>query len=123
MTAFADMEKPSSIFRVHYYEHPVGERHWQAWFICPGCQEGHGIDDSWQFNGDWAKPTFSPSYLTWNDPDPRAREGSKYQTGWRCHSFIRDGQIEFLPDCTHALAGQTVPIPEWDDKKVMGCDD
>ena len=30
-----------------------------------------------------------------------------------CHSFVVNGQIQFLPDCTHALAGQTVPIPDW----------
>lgn len=28
-----------------------------------------------------------------------------------CHSFVRDGQIEFLSDCTHALAGKTVSLP------------
>jgi hypothetical protein len=30
-----------------------------------------------------------------------------------CHSFVRDGQIQFLGDCTHALKGQTVERPEW----------
>ena len=30
-----------------------------------------------------------------------------------CHSFVTDGRIRFLGDCTHALKGQTVPIPEW----------
>ena len=29
----------------------------------------------------------------------------------RCHSFIKDGQIQFLGDCTHSLAGQTVALP------------
>jgi hypothetical protein len=29
----------------------------------------------------------------------------------RCHSFVVDGQIQFLGDCTHKLAGQTVPLP------------
>ena len=28
-----------------------------------------------------------------------------------CHSFITDGRIQFLNDCTHALAGHTVPLP------------
>lgn len=35
---------------------------------------------------------------------------------WRdevCHSFVRAGKIEFLGDCTHALKGQTVPLPDW----------
>jgi hypothetical protein len=27
-----------------------------------------------------------------------------------CHSFVREGQIQFLGDCTHAFAGQTVPM-------------
>jgi hypothetical protein len=30
-----------------------------------------------------------------------------------CHSFVTDGRIQFLNDCTHPLAGQTVDIPEW----------
>ena len=35
--------------------------------------------------------------------------------GWtckRCHSFVTDGRIQFLSDCTHALAGQTVDLPD-----------
>jgi len=31
-----------------------------------------------------------------------------------CHSFVTDGRIQFLTDCTHALAGQTVDIPDFD---------
>lgn len=27
-----------------------------------------------------------------------------------CHSFVFDGEIRFLGDCTHALAGKTVPL-------------
>jgi hypothetical protein len=30
----------------------------------------------------------------------------------RCHSFVRNGRIEFLGDCTHALASQTVDLPD-----------
>jgi hypothetical protein len=30
-----------------------------------------------------------------------------------CHSFVTDGKIQFLSDCTHALAGQTVALPDW----------
>lgn len=123
MTAFADMEKVSAIFRRIPWEHPAGVQRWTLWFICPGCKSGHGIDDSWTFNGDFERPTFEPSYLTWNDADPRAKEGSKFHTGWRCHSYIRDGQIEFLSDCTHPLAGQTVPIPPWNDDQAHGGDD
>lgn len=114
MTAFADLEKPSAIVRVHHYEHPPGERHFQAWFVCPGCKDHHAWDDSWKFNGDWEKPTIEPSFLTWLDANPKAMS-EPYISGRRCHSYIRDGNIQFLSDCTHELAGKTVPIPEWQD--------
>lgn len=59
----------------------------------------------WTFNGDFDKPTFSPSLNTWIT-------GTNGEVRSRCHSFIRDGRIQFLGDCTHALAGQTVDLPE-----------
>jgi hypothetical protein len=74
-------------------------------FHCPGCEEAHliPIDGShgWEWNGSFDKPTFSPSILvTWgNHPGHR-----------QCHSFVRDGQWQFQADCTHALAGKTVPM-------------
>lgn len=80
---------------------------------CPGCDDLHQIrigPDGWTYDGNTSAPTISPSILV--QYGPRAGD-------WRCHSFIRDGRWEFLPDCTHALAGQIVPmvpIPEeWDD--------
>lgn len=91
-----------------------------AFFWCPGCDEAHQIliagDKAWEFNGDYDKPTFQPSYLTWADPNPKAmadKKWKKYREGFRCHSFIKDGMIEYLSDCTHKLAGQTVALPEW----------
>lgn len=30
-----------------------------------------------------------------------------------CHSFVTEGRIQFLGDCTHALANQTVDLPDW----------
>ena len=93
---------------------PVSESAWR--FECPGCKWSHVIDDSWEFNGDLEHPTFSPSYLAWNDPNPNALPeydpDGRYRNGFRCHSFIREGRIEFLSDCTHELAGQTVDLPE-----------
>ena len=83
-------------------------------FWCLGCEEYHQIDTKkWEFNGDFEKPTFSPSYLTWLDPNPNASSEpkyKKYREGFRCHSFIKDGMIQFLDDCTHKLAGQTVEL-------------
>lgn len=76
--------------------------HW--W--CPGCgqphcvQVGAGPGPRWVWNADVERPTFEPSVLV-----------TGHDT--RCHSFVRDGAMQFLSDCTHQLAGQTVPIPEW----------
>jgi len=89
-----------------------------VFFWCPGCDEPHQViivgDKAWGFNGDYKKPTFIPSYLTWADPNPKALpEYPKYRNGFRCHSFITDGNIQYLDDCTHSLKNQTVPLPEW----------
>jgi hypothetical protein len=80
-------------------------------FRCPGCQENHAFYvgqpglPSWDYNSNEEKPTFSPSLLVRYD-------GADKQ--YVCHSFVRDGMIQFLGDCTHELANQTVEIPDWD---------
>lgn len=83
-------------------------------FWCPGCDEAHTIRTGgpggqynqarWDWDGDAELPTVSPSIrVTYDRAD-----------GHRCcHSFVRAGKIEFLNDCTHALAGQTVQLPDW----------
>lgn len=75
-------------------------------FWCDGCQEPHsfsvdckgGQRPCWTWNGDWEKPTFNPSLLY---PSKTVR----------CHLYVTDGQIQYLSDCDHHLAGKTVPIP------------
>lgn len=81
-------------------------------YVCPGCGWLHQINvdrqniPSWDFNGDLVRPTLSPSVNAWRD----------YPTGTkRCHHYVRDGKIEFLSDCTHALRGQTVALPPYRD--------
>jgi len=101
-------------------------------FWCPGCNEAHGIScapGGWTWNGDANRPTFHPSvlvrsghyvhgdtpgncYCDFAQRHPEAAADCKWKCS-RCHSFVRDGQIQFLPDCTHELAGQTVPLPAW----------
>jgi hypothetical protein len=83
-------------------------------FMCPGCGTMHQVTvkgqgrPRWEWNGDADAPTFSPSVLvTWPDPDA---PGANLAT---CHSFVRDGRIEFLGDCTHALARQIVDLPDF----------
>ena len=36
----------------------------------------------------------------------------------RCHSFIRDGKIQYLNDCTHEFAGKTVELPDYTDNEL-----
>lgn len=56
-------------------------------------------DDSgaWTWNGDTEKPTLRPSVKT---------------TGhdFLCHTWVNDGEAQYLSDCTHDLRGQTVPL-------------
>lgn len=87
-------------------------------FKCPGCETLHqiivaGSDRAWGWNGSHERPTITPSVLCWlehrADEDEEER---KYVDSRRCHSFVRDGRIEFLGDCGHKLAGQTVDLPE-----------
>lgn len=99
-------------------------------YWCPGCDSGHEIAVSkkngsgagWAFNGNFQSPTFSPSlHLKINTPDM----GKYYQPNVAstvCHCFIRDGKIQFLSDCTHALRGQTVDLPEIPDGKYLTCE-
>lgn len=87
-------------------------------FWCPGCDTYHGIRDKqakgsgakWDFNGDMEGPTFEPSYLT-GMPKSDGKGNIERFAIQRCHSYIRNGMIEFLSDCHHKLAGQTVPLP------------
>lgn len=85
-------------------------------YWCPGCDSAHsvnhgaGLGPRWRFNGDAERPTFSPSVLvTYDGADADTPVGLPSV----CHSFVENGQIRFLPDCTHALAGQTVQMQPW----------
>lgn len=74
-------------------------------FHCPGCKFGHGFSDKiWTYNGDGNSPTIRASILV--------RGHNDLVGDFICHSFVTDGKIQFLNDCTHALAGQTVELPE-----------
>lgn len=77
------------------------------WLWCPACDDAVRIDDTWGWNGDLDRPTFTPSLLT-----RFTIQGHE----WVCHSFVTDGAWQFLGDCTHDKAGQTVPmvdVPDW----------
>lgn len=99
-------------------------------FLCPGCKDWHATDNRWVFDGDVEKPTLSPSVLVRSGhfiSDYKEGDGCwcKYNAEhpndkasfhcYLCHSFVRQGKIEFLEDCSHALAGQTVDLPPMED--------
>jgi len=78
-------------------------------FFCPACLTAHIFQTpDWKFNGDMVKPTITPSILIHENKDYRKITKDRY--GHRCHSFVTGGMIRFLGDCTHTLAGQTVPL-------------
>lgn len=108
--------------------------------FCPGCKCGHlfntkpknpngvgGHKPTWTYNGDAEKPTFRASMLV---KTGHHASGDKPADCWLCkrvasgerdfspcclcHTFVTDGKIQFLNDCTHALKGQTVDLPDWE---------
>lgn len=78
----------------------------RIYFIhCPGCECAHPLYvPMWKWNLSFEKPTFSPSLMC-----------DRGDVDKQCHSFIKDGMIQFLNDCAHKLKGTTVEIPDWDD--------
>lgn len=92
-------------------------------FYCPGCkmvhqiQIGQGYGPRWTFNGDYNVPTFSPSVLcTWSEPndDPAKFDHPCFDVEKVCHSFVVNGVIQYLSDCTHELAGKNVDMVDFD---------
>jgi hypothetical protein len=99
-------------------------------FFCPGCEEMHAVSthkvggDNWLFDGNLERPTFSPSILVrsghyakgtdtaecWCSFETRFGRPTPFKCK-QCHSFVRDGTIQFLTDSTHPLAGRTLPLP------------
>jgi hypothetical protein len=99
-------------------------------FLCPGCNKHHIVKvnnnedkKGWEWNRDIMFPTFTPSIkveyvkptsqglamLRLNLPLPPGQ--TRYPcTDEVCHSFVKDGNIEFLYDSTHRLAGRIVPL-------------
>lgn len=91
-----------------------GLAHW-----CPACREMHqyaldGPNSSgarWTWDGNVERPTFNPSMNIRTNPvgDPHYQWQAMSST---CHYFLHNGQIQYLSDCTHALAGRTIDMPE-----------
>ncbi len=103
-------------------------------FWCPGCNQAHTIrlrtdtTDGWGYCGNVESPTFTPSVLCRSGHYApinagkdcwctfEERNGNKPAfTCYQCHLFVTKGKILFLTDCSHALAGQTVDLPDFPD--------
>ena len=102
-------------------------------FMCLGCGHRHHIATQepfengaiWSWNGSMDRPTFQPSYLCtgdkWTPPVTPENHAEFKAAPWQqtrmpyvCHSFIAEGRIQYLSDCTHEFSGQTVDLPEMD---------
>jgi len=95
--------------KVHELALPGGG-HYSWVFRCPACKSQHQCDNRWGFNGDVEHPTFTGSVLVYavdhGTPDAPVHRP-------RCHAQVTDGRISYYADSTHALAGQTVDLPDW----------
>lgn len=86
---------------------PILRRGTAGWFHwCPACEMMHPLPDSWTFNGDEKKPTFSPSFaqgfVRWTRGVDRVTHlGRGEQQHLKCHYIITDGKIQFCPDSWH----------------------
>jgi hypothetical protein len=92
-------------------------------FRCPGCDDAHAIRTGngpgprWTYDGNAEAPTFEPSVLVSGfipSDKPEEFDDASRDQPFVCHSFVRAGTIQFLSDCTHALAGTTVDLPDFD---------
>lgn len=82
-------------------------------FYCQGCKAFHAVAVGenkvglpvWEWNHDLDNPTLSSSVLvrSWN-------KGVEH----KCHSFIKNGKIQYLTDSSHDLAGKTTDMIEID---------
>lgn len=91
-------------------------------FKCPGCECSHVVavqmaqsnGARWDFSGTLDNPTISPSILVKSGKyiDPNFDDEGIESLSSICHSFVKNGNIQFLGDCTHKLKGQTVPLPD-----------
>jgi hypothetical protein len=94
-------------------------------FYCEGCKSHHApVEGRWTFNGNYELPTFTPSILVrsghympehsgdtcWCTFNAEHPDQTDPFTCGICHSFVTDGKIQYLSDCTHELAGQTIDL-------------
>jgi len=107
-----------------------GYSHW-----CPGCEEMHIVPDTWSFDGNLERPTFTPGFkLTCIQ---RILADGEWIGEWQrdangkiipmvCHYILTAGILNFCADSTHELSGKSVALPDihagMTDKLAYLCD-
>ena len=95
-------------------------------FWCPGCDRNHTVrlngPHKWEWNDSEELPTLQPSVKVTGIEDATNEQYAEYERygtplptpkEFVCHSYVTNGQIQFLSDSTHDLAGNTVDLPEY----------
>lgn len=102
-------------------------------FWCPACDDDHNVrvlpPNNWLWDGNVDAPTFYPSVKTEFLKLCKDAEG-RWTGNWVmkdsnpvpmiCHSFVENGMIRFLGDCTHEYANQTLPLEIWYTEETEG---
>ena len=99
----------------------------QVRFWCPGCNMLHAVtiqkaegrqEPVWKMSGSGDSLTFSPSIKVtyrhpkgYSDENPAPMDYEGPYVDDICHSFVKEGRIQFLNDCSHSLKNQTVNLP------------
>jgi len=72
---------------------------------CPACKTYHLFDKRWTHNGDFDKPSFTPSmHVNAGQSDS-------------CHSFLTDGMWHYSEDSGHEYAGRSLAL-DWEGETV-----
>lgn len=93
----------------------------QIAIYCEGCKSHHvfSLDSGWTFNNDFVKPTFSPSMLVNGNSVPEEFKGKEGYL--RCHSFVTNGEIQYLSDCDHEYKNTTRKLLPLDEHPSKYC--
>lgn len=98
--------------KLHKVEKQLGSSSPDFMFWCPACQFGHGVWTTeanahtgarWTFDGNFEIPTISPSLLIHHGANGKEI----------CHTVVSCGVINYCSDCTHAMAGKSIPMEEF----------
>lgn len=87
-----------------------------AIFNCPACNDIHAFKyysdpfkytntdkDPWKFNYNFDRPIIRPSISV---------DAGNSNINYKCHSYVEEGFIKYLDDCSHAMKGLSIELPD-----------